>query len=96
MTEELDDKELNKMIAALLGGRSARRRGRPPTGFEKSIKYADQVWELRWRGVPSWTAITDVAEGNRKTPQHIAACVKMINDSPASEFWEHDKTDDPN
>lgn len=96
MTDELDDKELDKRIAALVGGRSTRKRGRPPTGFAKAIGYADEVWRLRWEGMSPWRAKKEVAGVNRKTPEHISSCVKMIDDTPGHEFWEHDETEDTN
>jgi hypothetical protein len=93
MTDELDDKALDKRIAALING-PARRRGRPPMGFTKAIQYSDEVWELRRAGMSSWRAVVEVARRNRKTPEHISACVKMAADTPPHEYMEPDRTEE--
>ena len=94
MTDEIEDKELDKRIAALVAGPSTRRRGRPRNGFAKAIAYADQVSQLRWAGMSPWRAKKEVARINQKRPEHISACVKMIEETPGHEFWEHDETED--
>src|SRR5262245_46687585 len=101
MDDELSDKELDERIASLIGagpstprrGRSTRRRGRPPNGFAKALKYADQVSQLMWAGMSPWRAKTEVARLNGKRPEHISQCVKMINETPLYEWWEHDETE---
>lgn len=70
-----------------------KKRGRPPNGLDKALTYTNQVWELRAHGVTPWAAIKDVAEGNRKTPRHIAHCVKMVCDGLPWTIWEYDETD---
>jgi hypothetical protein len=94
MMDELDDKELDRRIAALTGGRSTRKRGRPPTGFSKALHYTDQVWALRRAKVPSWRARVEVAKLNRKTPEHISACVKMVSETPPDQYMEPDRTEE--
>lgn len=71
-----------------------RRRGRPRDGFAKALRYADQVVELRCSGMSPWRAKKEVARLNNKRPEHISACVKMIDETPACVFWEHDETED--
>jgi hypothetical protein len=85
MTDELDDKALDKRIAALINGHS-RRRGRPPMGFTKAMQYTKEVWELRRAGMPSWRSVVEVARRNRKRPEHISACVKIVTDTPPHEY----------
>jgi hypothetical protein len=91
MTDKIDEKLLSARLDALCPG-SRRRRGRPRNGFEKALRYADEVWALRLAGVRPWRSITEVAAKYRKNPLHIAACFKMINDTPTHEFWEVDET----
>ena len=97
MTDETD-KELDKMIAHILGlgPPCGRRRGRPRNGFTKALQYTDEYFELRFSGWSSWHAMLEVAKRNRKTPQHIAACVKMVKETPPHEINEPDYTEDPN
>jgi hypothetical protein len=83
MNDKLGDKELDRRIKAVLAGRD---RGRPPSGFGKALRYADQYWELRRRGTSPWRAKKEVARVNSKTPHHISACVKMVDEAPPSNF----------
>lgn len=93
MRDKHDEKLLIARLDALcLGFR--RRRGRPPTGVAKALQYTDEVYKLRFAGRSSWRAIVEVAVENQKTPEHIAACVKMINDTPPHELGEADRTED--
>jgi hypothetical protein len=93
MSDDLEEKMVNKKIASLLSA-LPRRRGRPPTGFAKAIKYSDEYFALRVSGMSPWRAKQEVARRNRKTPEHISACVKMIDETPGHEFWMHDETED--
>jgi hypothetical protein len=104
MTDEPEsDDDLDKRIAALTEAnpsrrpRSGRSRGRPRNGFEKALRYADEVYKLRFSGRSSWRAIVEAAENNRKTPQHIAHCVKMVDETDPHEylFDEPDYSEDP-
>jgi len=80
-----DDKDLDKLLEAMLP-RGRRRRGRPRSGFSKAYGYIEQYWELRASGVSSWRAIKQVAERNRKTPEHIAACRKWVEETDPMEY----------
>ena len=71
-----------------------RKRGRPPMGFAKALDYSDQYEELRRSGVSPWRAVVQVAERNRKTPEHISACRKMIEDTDPHEYMEPDRVDE--
>jgi len=79
----MDQDSLEAKIAALLGPdlRPQRRRGRPRDGFRKADLYAKQVEELVRSGMNPWSAVKEVAKRNRKTPEHISACRKMVNDA---------------
>jgi hypothetical protein len=93
MTDELNDKALDKRIAALMN-RGPQRRGRPPLGFTKAMQYSDEVWKLRRAGASPWRAVVEVGSRNGKTPEHISACMKMIADTSPQEYIETDRTED--
>jgi hypothetical protein len=57
-----------------------RKRGRPATGPAKAWIYTCQVRELRRSGIKPWSAVKEVAKQNRKRPEHISACSKMVRD----------------
>jgi len=86
MNNKDDNKDLDRRIDALLAG--ARQRGRPPLGFRNALQYADQYWDLRRQGMSSWRAKKEVARRYSKTPEHISACVKMIDEVPPSDLFE--------
>jgi hypothetical protein len=94
-TDDLDDDDLDKMIDAILAPPSRRKRGRPKNGLEKAQAYSDQYWELIRSGMSRWRAVEEVAARNFKTPQHIAACRKLIEDTDPYELGilEDDRVD---
>jgi hypothetical protein len=91
MASDDDDPDLDRRIARL------RRRGRPPMGFTKAMQYSDEYWELLRAGFSSWHAKVEVARRNRKRPEHISACVKLINETDPHEYMydEPDYSEDP-
>jgi hypothetical protein len=66
------------------------RRGRPPMGLAKALKYSDQVWECRRSGMSAWAAVVKVAQLNRKTPEHISSCLKRVANTDPHEYLEPD------
>ena len=92
-----NEKLLHQKLRALTptsNGKKNSRQGRPPDGFQKALKYSSEVGALRAAGIPSWRAITLVAEQNRKTPGHIASCVRRIdNEASFDDLWEIDETE---
>lgn len=94
LDDSRDEKRLSAKLEALCP-HCKRRRGRPPTGFAKALKYTDEVFELRRAGRSSWRAIVEIAAKNWKTPEHIAACVKRIKETDPHEYLlEPDRTED--
>src|ERR1700752_3659731 len=81
--KNLDKMPLDELVQAMQG---RRRRGRPRRGFTKAYGYTQQYWKLRQEGVSKWRAIKQVAELNRKTPEHIAACRKLVEDMDPMEY----------
>src|ERR1700752_287611 len=81
--KNLDKMPLDELVQAMQG---RRRRGRPRRGFTKAYGYTQQYWKLRQEAVSKWRAIKQVAELNRKTPEHIAACRKLVEDADPMEY----------
>jgi hypothetical protein len=78
-----DSDELDRRVRLVM---PPRKRGRPPTGFRNALYYTEQYRELRQSGLSPWRAINQVAAETGRTPQHIAACRKMIEDTHPSEY----------
>lgn len=85
-------KTLNKRKTRLVLGRG--RRGRPPDGFMRALRYQRCYDLYRSEGLSRWEAKRAVARDFLITPEHVSACLKLIEDTPAHEFWEHDETED--
>jgi hypothetical protein len=76
-----DRDDLDKLIQAMRPKPAPPQRGRPRNGFFKARSYTEQYWKLRDDGMSPWLAIKEVAKKNRKTPEHISACRKEVEDS---------------
>jgi hypothetical protein len=70
-----------RLDAAMAEAGGRRRRARPRTGAVKAWKYYHQVEQLRRSGMSPWRAVKEVARLNRKTPEHISACRKRVQDN---------------
>lgn len=93
----LDKMTLEELIQAFRPPRpprGQRRRGRPRRGFAKAYGYTQQYWKLKQEGVSSWRAIKQVAELNRKTPEHISACRKWVEETDPMEYRVDDYVDE--
>jgi hypothetical protein len=77
-----DDDDLDKRIRALL----RKKRGRPPIGYSKALGYSKQVDERIRSGMKPWRATVEVAQLNRKTPEHISSCRKLVADTDPREY----------
>jgi hypothetical protein len=87
--KDLDKMTPEELVQAFRPPRPPRgqgRRGRPPRRFSKAYGYTQQYWKLRQEGVTPWRAIKQVAELNGKTPEHIAACRKLVEDTDPMEY----------
>ena len=97
MTKEDLDKmtkeDLDKIFQAFRPPRGQGRRGRPRRRFSKAYAYTQQYLKFRQEGVSPWRAIKQVAELNRKTPEHIAACRKLVEDTDPMEYMVDDYVD---
>ena len=80
----MNDEELDKRMAALMGPPPRRRRGRPRTGDAKAWNYTQQYEKLLRTGMSRWRAVQEVAKQNRKTAPHISACRKKVYDDYGS------------
>jgi hypothetical protein len=98
MTKEDLDKmtkeDLDKIFQAFRPPRGQGRRGRPRRRFSKAYAYTQQYLKFRQEGVSPWRAIKQVAELNRKTPEHIAACRKLVEDTDPMEYLVDDYVDE--
>jgi hypothetical protein len=94
--DEIDEVTLTR-IDELLAGPSLpslpRKRGRPRTGDRKAQGYAEEVWELRRRGLRISRAVAKVATRHGITPIHVYACIKKVLDSDYYDLMEPDPTE---
>jgi hypothetical protein len=76
-----DEAELDRRIQEILHPQIPRRkRGRPRTGSDKAWNYYLQWLNFTLDGMRSWAATEKVAQLNRMTALHIAACRKRVED----------------
>lgn len=82
-----DDDDFDKKWAEFF---RRRKRGRPPMGYAKALDYSNQVDALMRSGMSPWRAVVKVAELNRKRPEHISSCRKMVADTDPREYDPED------
>ena len=77
----MNEDDVDAQLAALVEEPfPTRKRGRPRTGWTKAQQYSHEVDELRRAGMSPWNAVKEAAKRNRKSPEHISACRKMVVD----------------
>jgi len=94
MAEKAEDADLDTLVEQVLAS-SRPPRGRPPSGFTKALTYAARYFDLRELGMPRWQAKVEVASEFGLTVEHVAACVKRVNELPSfKDLFEIDQTKD--